>query len=204
MSRWDEYDRMYERIEAGKKNIKENSYELVKPSEETLSCWNDKKNQISMAIENGIFETAEWFVTNSMWVEFKSGSYLGRSFYAKENVFNYKLLLHCIDNDLYLSDEEFSDLLNKLDCCDISKINSEINKHLQRTNEKSIEIASNENTYPPKNLGENSREENKNIHIDRNQLLAKTENNKTKIPTHPNVLIRISKSLNRIVKKLFS
>jgi len=87
MSRWDELDKMTDRVEEGKRNLKNAKYEEVAPCEDVIKIWNDKIKEIESLIATGCLETEEWYVvTDSRWVEFKKGGFLKRSFFVSENI----------------------------------------------------------------------------------------------------------------------
>ena len=87
MSRWDELDKMTDRVEEGKINRKSIKYEEVSPCKEVIQVWNEKIKEIESLISTGCLETDEWFVVeNSRWVEFKKGSFLKRSFFISERI----------------------------------------------------------------------------------------------------------------------
>lgn len=93
MSRWDEYDRMIERIEEGRRRIAEynESYHAqIAPSTpstaltpEEIEQWRKAKDDVAQLIRHGTILSEEWKLLNSGWVEFTSGQLQRRSFYVK-------------------------------------------------------------------------------------------------------------------------
>ena len=80
MSRWDEYDRMQERVLEGRAKISKNNQNRHIPSQAELDEWHSVVANIKEQIRSGINSTSNWKI-NGKWVDVKGG----RSFFLGDD-----------------------------------------------------------------------------------------------------------------------
>ncbi|MDO6536258.1 hypothetical protein [Alteromonas stellipolaris] len=115
MSRWDEYDRMFERIEQGRRDIAENnSRAAIAPNEDVVTNWNEKIEEVTSLIETGVLETEEWCVSNSNWVEFKTGGFRGRSLNVSRIITENRVLKYLSNYGLSVTEAELTNLMSNI------------------------------------------------------------------------------------------
>ena len=87
MSRWDEYDRMQERVLEGRSRISENNHNRHVPSQDELDEWNRIVASIKEQIRSGVKSTEFWKI-NGSWVDVNGGRsfFLGNEFIQEEKI----------------------------------------------------------------------------------------------------------------------
>jgi hypothetical protein len=124
MSRWDEYDRMLERFEQGRKDIAENNTRAAMvPNDDVIENWNKKAEEVLSLIKDGVVKTDEWSINKANWVEFKTGSFRGRSLNVSNVVSEKRVLNYLKNHGLTVTPIEFSALMS-----DLNDLNAEKSK----------------------------------------------------------------------------
>lgn len=81
MSRWDELDRMQERVEEGRRRIQENNAQRHVPTEAEVSEWQAVQERILEEVRQGATSAEIWKLNNG-WIEVRGG----RQFHLKESL----------------------------------------------------------------------------------------------------------------------
>lgn len=124
MSRWDEYDRMLERFEQGRRDITENSARAaLAPNDDVIENWNKKADEVLSLVEDGVLQTDEWSINRANWVEFKTGSFRGRSLNVSDVISEKRVLTYLSKHGLTVTPNEISALMSE-----ISNLNAEKTK----------------------------------------------------------------------------
>lgn len=124
MSRWDEYDRMLERFEQGRRDITENSARAaLAPNDDVIENWNKKADEVLSLVEDGVLQTDEWSINRANWVEFKTGSFRGRSLNVSDVISEKRVLTYLSNHGLTVTPNEISALMSE-----ISNLNAEKTK----------------------------------------------------------------------------
>lgn len=116
MSRWDEYDRMLERFEQGRMAIAENNArDAIAPNDDVIENWNEKTKEVLSLINNGVVKTDEWSVNKANWVEFKTGSFRGRSLNVSYVISEKRVTNYLSNHGITITNSEISALMDDLD-----------------------------------------------------------------------------------------
>ena len=124
MSRWDEYDRMLERFEQGRRDITENNARAaLAPNDDVIENWNKKADEVLSLVKDGVLQTDEWSINKANWVEFKTGSFRGRSLNVSDVISEKRVLNYLSNHGLTVTTNEISTLM-----FNISNLNAEKTK----------------------------------------------------------------------------
>jgi len=147
--RWDEYDSMFDHSDTSWSNLAgDNKESDIKPNDEVINNWNKKTEEVISLVEKGVTGTDEWCITNSNWVEFKTGGFTGRSFSVSSIVTEERVVKYLSNHKVKLTKSEMIKLMREVSNLNATDSKTVLKKYILKRKEKAIPLNL-ENVDPP-------------------------------------------------------